>query len=69
MNLGHVGFLAEQESSQVGALIEHVARGAYKVEERMTIDTVVRDERGGNELWSSFAISRRRPTRTRSAGK
>lgn len=57
VNLGHVGFLAELESSQVGSLIEHVARGAYKVEERMTIDTVVRDERGGKELWSSFAIN------------
>ena len=57
MNLGHVGFLAELESSQVGSLIEHVARGAYEVEERMTIDTVVREERGGKELWSSFAIN------------
>ncbi|CAL8972974.1 NAD kinase [Propionicimonas sp. T2.31MG-18] len=57
VNLGHVGFLAELESSQVGALIEHVARGDYEVEERMTIDTVVRDEPGGAELWRSFAIN------------
>ncbi|MCA0307343.1 MAG: NAD kinase [Actinobacteria bacterium] len=57
VNLGHVGFLAELESSQVGALIEHVARGDYEVEERMTIDTVVRDEPGGAEVWRSFAIN------------
>ncbi len=57
VNLGHVGFLAELESSQVGSLIEHVARGDYEVEERMTIDTVVRAERGGEELWRSFAIN------------
>jgi NAD+ kinase len=57
VNLGHVGFLAELESSQVPALIEHVARGDYEVEERMTIDTVVRAGRGGEELWRSFAIN------------
>lgn len=57
VNLGHVGFLAELESSQVGPLIEHVAHGEYQVEERMTIDTVVRAERGGEELWRSFAVN------------
>lgn len=57
VNLGHVGFLAELESSQVPALIEHVALADYVVEERMTIDTVVRAERGGEELWRSFAIN------------
>lgn len=57
VNLGHVGFLAELESSQVGSLIDHVADAEYQVEERMTIDTVVRAERGGEELWRSFAIN------------
>lgn len=57
VNLGHVGFLAELESSEVPALIEHVARRDYVVEERMTIDTVVRAGRGGEELWRSFAIN------------
>ena len=32
VNLGHVGFLAELESSQVGSLIEHVSSGDYQVE-------------------------------------
>nr|WP_300150580.1 NAD kinase [Propionicimonas sp.] len=57
VNLGHVGFLAELESSQVPTLIEHVARGDYEVEERMTIEVSVRAERGGEELWHSFAIN------------
>ena len=57
VNLGHIGFLAELESSQVGSLIDHVEKGEYVVEERMTIDTVVRAERGGEELWRSFAIN------------
>ena len=57
VNLGHVGFLAELESSQVGHLIETVVARSYQVEERMTIDTVVRAERGGEQLWSSFAIN------------
>jgi NAD+ kinase len=57
VNLGHVGFLAELESSQVPTLIEHVARGDYEVEERMTIEVSVRAERGGEELWRSFAIN------------
>ncbi|MGC3992556.1 MAG: NAD kinase [Propionicimonas sp.] len=57
VNLGHVGFLAELESSQVPALIERVAHADYEVEERMTIDTVVRASRCGEELWRSFAIN------------
>jgi NAD+ kinase len=57
VNLGHVGFLAELESSQVPTLIEHVVRGDYEVEERMTIEVSVRAERGGEELWRSFAIN------------
>ncbi|HQY99556.1 MAG TPA: NAD kinase [Propionicimonas sp.] len=57
VNLGHVGFLAELESSQVGDLIETVAGSTYQVEERMTIDTVVRAGRGGEIVWDSFAIN------------
>lgn len=57
VNLGHVGFLAELESSEVGALIDHVVKADYQVEERMTIEAVVRDEPGGRELWRSFAIN------------
>lgn len=57
VNLGHVGFLAELESYELPTLIEHVAGGEYHVEERMTIDVVVRTEAGGDEVWRSFAVN------------
>jgi NAD+ kinase len=57
VNLGHVGFLAELESYELPTLIEHVAGGDYHVEERMTIDVIVRTEAGGDEVWRSFAVN------------
>ncbi len=57
VNLGHIGFLAELESSQVPTLIETVAERSYQVEQRITIDTVVRERPGGEVLWSSFAVN------------
>ncbi|MDQ7994133.1 MAG: NAD kinase [Propionicimonas sp.] len=56
VNLGHVGFLAELESSEVGNLVERVLARDYVVEERSTIDTIVRD-RAGEVVWESFAIN------------
>lgn len=57
VNLGHVGFLAELESYELPTLIEHIAGGDYHVEERMTIDAIVRAEAGGEEVWRSFAVN------------
>lgn len=57
VNLGHIGFLAELESFEIDQLIEVVAERKYQVEDRFTVDTVVRVERGGTELWRSFAIN------------
>lgn len=56
VNLGHVGFLAELESTEADTLISHVVDRSYTVEERMTIDITVRDA-DGVELWRSFAIN------------
>ena len=56
VNLGHVGFLAELESSEVGNLVERVVGRDYQVEQRSTIDTIVRDA-GGEVVWQSFAIN------------
>ncbi|GAA2452098.1 NAD kinase [Actinomadura vinacea] len=42
VNLGHVGFLAEAEREDLTATVERVAARRYDVEERMTIDVVVR---------------------------
>lgn len=60
VNLGHVGFLAELESSQADELVEAVATGDYTVEERMTAQVVVRDKPlrdGGTEIWSANAVN------------
>jgi NAD+ kinase len=42
VNLGHVGFLAEAERADLAATVDKVAACRYDVEERMTIDVVVR---------------------------
>lgn len=38
VNLGHVGFLAETESHDLGFTVDRVLAGAYEVEERVTLD-------------------------------
>jgi NAD+ kinase len=45
VNLGHVGFLAEAEREEIPAMVDHIVRRAYKVEERMTLAVTVRQER------------------------
>lgn len=56
VNLGHIGFLAELESHEAGALVSHVVDRDYSVEERMTIDVTV-TAADGAELWRSFAVN------------
>jgi NAD+ kinase len=41
VNLGHVGFLAEAERRDLGAMVEQVRTRDYQVEERMTLDVTV----------------------------
>jgi NAD+ kinase len=55
VNLGHVGFLAEAESSEIDLIVESVVNRTYRVEERSTIDVRILD--GEHLLWSSFAIN------------
>jgi NAD+ kinase len=55
VNLGHVGFLAEAESSEIDSIVERVVDRSYRVEERFTIDLQVRN--GDDVIWSSFAIN------------
>jgi len=55
VNLGHVGFLAEAESSEIDWIVERVVERSYQVEERFTIDVHLRD--GDDVVWSSFAIN------------
>ena len=55
VNLGHVGFLAEAESSEIDNIVKHVVDCSYLVEERFTIDIVLRNASG--VIWSSYAIN------------
>jgi NAD+ kinase len=56
VNLGHVGFLAEAESSEIDSIVERVVERSYRVEERFTIDVQLRDD-DDQVVWSSFAIN------------
>ena len=57
VNLGHVGFLAELEMSQVPELVEAVVSGDFVLERRMTIEARV--FRTGSDVpsWQSTAIN------------
>ncbi|MDO5499667.1 MAG: NAD kinase [Propionibacteriaceae bacterium] len=60
VNLGHVGFLAEAESWEIDQVVSHVVGRGWTVEERFTVDVVVRDRPardGGQVTWSSFAVN------------
>lgn len=55
VNLGHVGFLAETESHDLGFTLERVLAGAYTVEERVTIEVSV--TQGGRLIAESWAVN------------
>ncbi len=55
VNLGHVGFLAEMEPSDIGALPHVVDERRFSVEERLVLDVVV--VRDGEERWHASAIN------------
>lgn len=42
VNLGRIGFLAEAEAEAIDTVLEHVVTRNYRVEERMTLDIVIR---------------------------
>jgi NAD+ kinase len=42
VNLGRIGFLAEAEAEAIDTVLEHVVGRTYRVEERLTLDVVVR---------------------------
>lgn len=53
VNLGHVGFLAESERSDLRESVEAIVDGRYTVEQRMTIDvTVWQDEKKVLHTWA-----------------
>ena len=55
VNLGRVGFLAEVDEHELDAAVDAIARRAYHVDERMTIE--VRASRDGAELARTWALN------------
>lgn len=55
VNLGRIGFLAEAEADSIDAVLEHVIKRDYVVEERMTLDIAVRA--GGELLDRGWALN------------
>ena len=57
VNLGHVGFLAELEMSQMPELVSHVTRGDFILEKRMTIEVGLFHPSSETPVWTSIAIN------------
>jgi len=57
VNLGHVGFLAEAESSEIDSIVKHIVTGSYRVEERSTVQVTLRACASGEVVWTSYAIN------------
>ncbi|BBG02858.1 MULTISPECIES: NAD kinase [Pseudonocardia] len=55
VNLGHVGFLAEAEEDTLDEALDKLAAGAYEVEERTTLEAVVRAN--GHVLGRTWALN------------
>lgn len=57
VNLGHVGFLAEAESSEIDTVVEHVVQRSWRLEERTVIEVVVTEPGAAEPTWTSFAVN------------
>ena len=55
VNLGRIGFLAEAEAESIETVLEHVIARDYRVEERLTLDIVVRHK--GNVIEQGWALN------------
>lgn len=55
VNLGHIGFLAEAEEDTLDETLEKLAAGAYEVEERTTLQALVRSN--GRVLGRTWALN------------
>jgi NAD+ kinase len=55
VNLGRIGFLAEAEADAIDLVLEHVVARDYRVEDRLTLDIVVRQ--GGRLIDQGWALN------------
>jgi NAD+ kinase len=55
INLGRIGFLAEAEAEALDSVLEHVVARSYRVEERLTLDILVRQ--GGSVMDRGWALN------------
>ena len=55
VNLGRIGFLAEAEAEAIDTVLDHVVAQDYRVEERLTLDIVVRQ--GGRIIDQGWALN------------
>jgi NAD+ kinase len=55
VNLGRVGFLAEAERDDLDKVVDRVVTRAYEVEERMTLDVLVRED--GHVVHTDWALN------------
>jgi NAD+ kinase len=66
INLGHVGFLAEVDRSDLEATAERIVARSYDVEERLTLDvTVARDADAITANWALNDVSVEKASRER----
>jgi len=52
VNLGHVGFLAETEPDDLAGAVDQVVEHRYSIEDRMTVEVVVRHNGTTTETWA-----------------
>ncbi|BDE13987.1 MULTISPECIES: NAD kinase [Mycobacterium] len=55
VNLGRIGFLAEAEAEAIDSVLEHIVAKDYRVEDRLTLDVVVRQ--GGKVIDQGWALN------------
>lgn len=55
VNLGRIGFLAEAEAEAIDRVLDHIIARDYRVEDRMTLDVVVRVD--GQVVDSGWALN------------
>lgn len=57
VNLGHVGFLAELEVSDLPRIVDQVIRRDYVIEHRLTVTVELQPDPEGPVTWRSFAVN------------